>query len=66
MKGLFLDMSIRRNISAMDIHHVSTKGFIDRKKEDRQAKKLTEKLKVKYSTLAQDASSLSGGISRKC
>lgn len=65
MKGLFLDMSIRRNISAMDIHHVSTKGFIDRKKEDRQAKKLTEKLKVKYSTLAQDASSLSGGNQQK-
>jgi ribose transport system ATP-binding protein len=65
VEGIFLDMSIQRNIAAMDIRQVSARGVIDRKKEERQAKELTDKLKVKYSSLAQDASSLSGGNQQK-
>ena len=65
VEGIFLDMSIQHNISAMNIRQVSSGGVVDKKKEERQAKELADKLRVKYSTLAQEASSLSGGNQQK-
>ncbi|MCP4398457.1 MAG: sugar ABC transporter ATP-binding protein [bacterium] len=64
-EGIFLDMSIKNNISAMDIHQVSSKGLVDKKKEESQANDMADKLKVKYNTISQDASSLSGGNQQK-
>ncbi|GAK55178.1 ribose import ATP-binding protein RbsA [Candidatus Vecturithrix granuli] len=64
-EGVFLDLPLKQNISAMDIKQVSSKGFIDKKKENRQARSLLEKLRVKYSSLSQKASSLSGGNQQK-
>ncbi len=64
-EGVFLDLPLKQNISAMDIKQVSSKGFVDKKKENRQARSLLEKLRVKYSSLSQKASSLSGGNQQK-
>ncbi len=65
VEGVFLDLSIRQNISAMNIQQVSSQGFLNKVKEDRQACDLSQKLQVKYSSLSQKASSLSGGNQQK-
>ena len=65
VEGVFLDMSIKNNISAMDIQQVASKGLVDKKKEEAQAKSLAAKLRVKCSALSQHASSLSGGNQQK-
>jgi len=65
VEGVFLDMSIEHNISAMDISQVSSTGIIDKKKEGRQAKRFAEKLRVKCTSFSQPVSSLSGGNQQK-
>jgi ribose transport system ATP-binding protein len=64
-EGVFLDLSIRHNISAMNLQQVSSMGFLDKNKEDRQAQTLAQQLQVKYSSLSQKASALSGGNQQK-
>ena len=65
VEGVFLDLSIKQNISAMNVAQVSSNGFIDKHKEDRQAQDLAQQLQVKFSALAQKAASLSGGNQQK-
>jgi ribose transport system ATP-binding protein len=64
-EGVFLRLSIRQNITAMDIRQVSVKGVVNKKQEDRQAKTFSEQLKIKCASLAQKVASLSGGNQQK-
>ncbi len=65
VEGVFLDMSIQENISALDLESVSVNGFIDRSREKQLASDYSEKLNVKYNSLGQNVSSLSGGNQQK-
>ena len=65
VEGVFLDLSIRQNIAVMDIQQVSSRGIVDRKREQALAQKNSENLRIKYSSLSQPVSSLSGGNQQK-
>jgi len=64
-EGLFLDMPITANISVMNLKQVSSNGIVDKKQENRISKTLSEKLSIKYHSLLQRVSSLSGGNQQK-
>ena len=64
-EGLFLEMPISNNIAAMNLTQVSSRGLIDGKLIQTLASRLADKLNIKYHTLAQLVSSLSGGNQQK-
>lgn len=64
--GLFLDMSIASNVSALKVEQVaSALGLIQSNAETEQAARLGGKLNLKCGTLADPVSSLSGGNQQK-
>jgi ribose transport system ATP-binding protein len=63
--GVFLDMSIDANIAVMNLEEVSSRGLVNRKKATNISRELVEKLRVKFSSLSQLVSSLSGGNQQK-
>jgi len=64
--GVFLDMSIAANISALDVDRVSTSaGFIDKDQELSQARELGDRLNLKRGHITHSVSSLSGGNQQK-
>jgi ribose transport system ATP-binding protein len=64
--GLFLDMSIAENISALDLSRIARRGGrIDVRKERERARELGQRLGLKYSRLSDPVSSLSGGNQQK-
>jgi ribose transport system ATP-binding protein len=64
--GLFLEMSIAANVSALSVRQVASRaGIIDHRKEADQAKRLGEKLNLRYGHIDQAASALSGGNQQK-
>lgn len=64
--GVFLDMSIASNISALALEQVSRKvGTVDRAREHKQANMLAASLNMKYGNLSDPVSSLSGGNQQK-
>ncbi len=63
--GLFLDLPIEANVSALDLSLVSQTGFIDRRREAALASELGRRLNLKYGSVAQPVSSLSGGNQQK-
>ncbi len=63
--GVFLDMSIAANISALDLSKVTSLGMLNRKTEDRQASELTKRLGVRMSGIGATVSTLSGGNQQK-
>lgn len=64
--GLFLDMSIASNISALGVERVaSTIGLIDQKRETRRAEELGQRLALKCGNVGQAVSTLSGGNQQK-
>lgn len=64
--GVFLDMSIASNVSALKVEQVaSTLGLIQSGKETEQAARLGRKLNLKCGTLTDPVSSLSGGNQQK-
>ncbi len=65
MEGLFLEMPISANISAMNLKEVSSRGVIDRKRIRALSNRLAGKLNIKYHSLMQLVSSLSGGNQQK-
>lgn len=65
VEGVFLDMSIQKNISVLDLESVSKKGLVDTGLERNLAEDYSKKLNVKCSSLDQDVSSLSGGNQQK-
>lgn len=63
--GLFLDLPIAGNISALNLEQVSRRGLVSRRLENQQAQALAEQLNLKYGSLRDKVSSLSGGNQQK-
>lgn len=64
--GIFLDLPISSNISALAIEQVSSKlGFIENDRELAQARTLGDRLKLKRGHITHPVSSLSGGNQQK-
>ncbi|MCX5578884.1 sugar ABC transporter ATP-binding protein [Kaistia terrae] len=63
--GVFLDMPISVNISALDLSKVTSLGMLNRRAEDRQASELTKRLGVRMSGIGAAVSTLSGGNQQK-
>ncbi|WP_340118236.1 sugar ABC transporter ATP-binding protein [Pelagibius sp. 7325] len=64
--GLFLEMSIAANVSALALRQVATRlGIIDDRREGDQAIRLGERLNLKCGHIGQPASALSGGNQQK-
>ncbi|MFC4321443.1 sugar ABC transporter ATP-binding protein [Litchfieldia salsa] len=65
LQGLVLDWGIGRNITLPALEELSTKGWLNDKKESAIAKKLAEKVNVKANSIFDLVSSLSGGNQQK-
>jgi ribose transport system ATP-binding protein len=63
--GLFLDMSIAANVSALRLGLVSKGGIIDQRRENQQASDLGRRLNLKCGHVGQPVSALSGGNQQK-
>lgn len=64
--GLFLDMSIAANVSALRVEQVASRGMIiDDRREAELAEELGARLNLKYGHIGQPVSSLSGGNQQK-
>ena len=64
-EGLILTMPIVDNISLASMARVSSLGLINRAKERKLAQQFSSSLKIKLGSLADSASSLSGGNQQK-
>jgi ribose transport system ATP-binding protein len=63
--GLFLDLSIKWNISAMELDNVSKSGFIVNRLEVEQGTWYAKEIGIKCASVEKNASSLSGGNQQK-
>lgn len=64
--GIFLDMSIAANVSALAVEQVSSRfGIVDEGREADQATRLGRDLGLKYGDIRQPTASLSGGNQQK-
>lgn len=63
--GVFLDLSIAQNVSALSPNQVSRNGMIQHRVEEEQAARLTTELNLKSSGMSAPVSSLSGGNQQK-
>ncbi|EHS51120.1 ABC transporter related protein [Rhizobium sp. PDO1-076] len=64
--GLFLDMSIAANVSALDIDLISNgMGLIERRREQARARELGQRLQLRANSVDDPVSSLSGGNQQK-
>jgi len=63
--GVFLDMSIAANVSAMTLGRVSRWGIINRRLERRLAEQAGRELQLKYGDVDDSVSTLSGGNQQK-
>jgi ribose transport system ATP-binding protein len=63
--GVFLDLSIAANVSALDLAKLTAGGLIDRRAEASQAISLCTQLGVKMGGIGDPVSSLSGGNQQK-
>lgn len=65
-EGLFLEMSIARNVAALDLRNVSTSyGFVSKQSEDAQGRRLGSVVGLKTNRISAQVSSLSGGNQQK-
>ncbi len=63
--GLFLELSIKMNISAMKLQNISKHGLVYKTLEDEQGNSYVEILGVKCGSIDKPVSSLSGGNQQK-
>ncbi|MEQ8392519.1 MAG: sugar ABC transporter ATP-binding protein [Thalassospira sp.] len=63
--GVFLDLSIAANISALDLGPVSSRGIVRQRVEDQRAEDLGRLLSLRCANVSQPVSSLSGGNQQK-
>lgn len=63
--GIFLELAINKNISAMKVANVAKYGLIDNKIEDEQANSFVKMLNIKCRNIGQGVSHLSGGNQQK-
>lgn len=64
-EGVFLEMSIAANTSAMSLRRISRLGLIGRRREQRLAEEAGRDLRLKYGDLDDDVATLSGGNQQK-
>ncbi len=64
-EGLFLDMSVQRNISVVVLKEILQGLFLNKNKERKLAKKYVKKMNVKVADVGYNVSSLSGGNQQK-
>jgi ribose transport system ATP-binding protein len=65
LEGLFLEMTIKQNVAAMNVEMVSKGGFVDRKKENEQGQSFIKLLGIRCIGPDQMTISLSGGNQQK-
>jgi len=65
LQGLFLNMSVRENISAASTSRISKGGFIMARKDKALAAKSTKQLSIRAASMEQGVKSLSGGNQQK-
>ena len=65
VQGLFLDMDIEYNTSAVYLRQITKRGAIDRAAEREQAERMCNAMNVKCTGLGQIVRSLSGGNQQK-
>jgi len=63
--GLVLGLSILQNITLAILNKISSRGWLNKKKENEIAKKYFDLLKIKANSLNQNVGSLSGGNQQK-
>lgn len=63
--GLFINMSIKNNISAGNLRRIAVGGMIDGKKEHEIARGLTKRLGISSCSVRQRVKTLSGGNQQK-
>ncbi len=63
--GLFLDLSIKANISAMRLDNVSRRGVVVNRLETEQGIKFAKEIGIKCAGIERNVSSLSGGNQQK-
>jgi ribose transport system ATP-binding protein len=63
--GLFLDLSIAGNISALDLDRITRMGLVDRGAETSKANELARRLAIRMPGVDTPVSSLSGGNQQK-
>jgi ribose transport system ATP-binding protein len=63
--GVFLDMAIAANVSALDLVRVARRGLIDPVRETEQAQRIGASLKLKAASMSHRVASLSGGNQQK-
>lgn len=64
-QGLFLNMSVRENISAATTNSISKNGFILARKDRDLAEKSVERLNIRAASMEQQVKNLSGGNQQK-
>lgn len=64
-QGLFTILTIRGNVSVMNMKKISRKGFINAGKEKKITREYIEKLRIATSGTEKEASKLSGGNQQK-
>ena len=63
--GVFVDLPIAANISALDLSRVARRGVVDAARETDQAQRIGATLKLKAASMAHRVASLSGGNQQK-
>jgi ribose transport system ATP-binding protein len=63
--GLFLELSIKANISAMKLDNISRRGLVVNKLESEQGVKYAKEIGIKCASIDRNVSSLSGGNQQK-
>jgi ribose transport system ATP-binding protein len=66
LQGLFLGMSIKKNISSANLKAISSGPFINRSAEEKLVAQYVEQLAIKVAGIENPISSLSGGNQQKC
>jgi ribose transport system ATP-binding protein len=64
-QGLFLEMTVKWNISFPIVRRISNYGVVDTEKEDEIAQKYKERINIKTPSLLQQVINLSGGNQQK-
>lgn len=65
LQGLILNMDVVKNTTLANLEQVSSFGFLNRKKEEKLAKKFSEKLKTRLASHKMQVKKLSGGNQQK-
>jgi ribose transport system ATP-binding protein len=63
--GVFLDLTIAQNVSALDLRRVSRRWTVSRRRESELAERLRQRLDIRCASVHQPVATLSGGNQQK-